>query len=228
MSESTSAELMIIDVCGTLVRDDTTMGLLAHHFTRQPSRPIRRILFKLMTSRFSPIRMGFLLLERVSGRHLFKHFAVRLLKGDKVHALNDSAESYAAILLVGRRIQPVWDMLNSHRNRNGRVILASASLEPIVKCLAVATNADFVASQLAEENGVLTGRYIVDMTGRKDAGIEEKYGICLAGGEFSFISDNVTDRPLMEEARSAFVILHKRSHRSRWSGLNATFLELIP
>jgi len=224
--DATHHDLMVVDVCGTLVRDDTTMGLIAHHLSKDPSKPIRRVVFALTTARLSPFRMGFALLERISGRHLLKHFAVRLLAGDTEESLSLSASSYAAQLLADRRVLAVWDMLNAHQRLSGRVILASASLGFIVKCLADAIGADFVASELESINGVLTGRYMIDLTGCKETAIDAKYGNCLADGEFSMISDNVTDRRLMERAGAAFVVLHKESHRVRWSGFNATYLAL--
>ena len=226
MSAVTHYNLMIVDVCGTLVRDDTTMGLIAHHLSKDPNKPIRRVVFALTASRLSPFRIGFVLLERISGRHLLKHFVVRMLAGDTEEALSLSASSYAALLLADRRVMSVWDRLNAHQRLNGRVILASASLGFIVKNLADAIGADFVASELEAVKGVLTGRYLIDLTGCKEAGIEAKYGNCLSDGGFSMISDNVTDRRLMEKAGSSFVVLHKESHRARWTGFNATFLDL--
>lgn len=219
-------DLMVVDVCGTLVRDDTTIGLIAHHLSKNPNKRIRRVVFALTAARLSPFRMGFALLERISGRHLLKHFVVRLLAGDTTDALSLSASSYAALLLSDRRVKSVWSKLNAHQRLNGRVILASASLGFIVKYLADAIDADFVASELEAVNGVLTGRYLIDLTGCKESGIEAKYGNCLADREFSMISDNVTDRPFMEKAGVAYVVLHKESHRARWSGFNATFLDL--
>jgi hypothetical protein len=40
------------------------------------------------------------------------------------------------------------------------------------------------------------------------------------------ISDNYSDRTLLEKATQAYVVLHRASHRQRWQGLNATFLEV--
>jgi phosphoserine phosphatase len=223
---ATRTNLLVVDVCGTLVRDDTTMGLVAHHLSVTPTKSIHRLIFALITARFSPLRMGFVLLERITQKHLLKHIVMRLLAGDSEDSLKLSAMSYANYLLANRKVLPVWDILNAHMNSNGRVILASASLEPIVECLANSIGADFVASKLEADNGILTGRYIIDLTGRKEAEIEDKYSGSLVDGKFRMISDNITDKCLMERAAESFVVLHKESHRARWNGLNAEILDL--
>lgn len=225
MIGANNRDVIVVDVCGTLVRDDTTMGLIAYHLLKQPNKWVHRLIFAFTTARLSPFRIGFVLLERVTGRHLLKHFVVRLLAGDTLESLNISASSYASEALLNRRVMSVGDILNEYQSRNTRVLLASASLEPIVKSLADIIGADFVASRLEVVNGILTGRYLIDLTGCKDAEIERKYRGCLVDGEFTMISDNITDQELMQRARVAFVVLHKKSHSARWSGTKATFLE---
>lgn len=217
-------DVYVVDVCGTLVRDDTTLGLLRHHFARDGRRRMRYLLYTVITAPRSPVRLCFAVVERLTGRHLLKHFAVCLLAGDKPEALDQSGSEYAALLLAERRVPSVWPLLEAPL-KSGRVVLASASLEPVVASLAAATGARHVASLLEQKNGVLTGRYAVDLTGRKERALTEKYGSAVLAGKMCVISDNFSDRPLLEKATRAYVVLHHPCHRQRWHGLNATFLE---
>ncbi len=211
--------LCIVDVCGTLVRDDTTLGLLEWHFRQ--SRRWRLWGLRLLASRRSPLRLAFVVAERVSGRHLLKHLMVHWLSGDRPEDLSNSANAYAGWLLAQRRIASVQGVIEGHA---GPLLLASSSLEPVVKSLADALGARFVASTLEVQGGRYTGHYSQDLTGRKPQALRSLLGVdafhdCLA------ISDNLTDRVLLQSAGMAYVVLHKPSHRHRWAGLDAEYLD---
>lgn len=225
MTKSVLYDIYVVDVCGTLVRDDTTLGLLRHHFARDGDRSFRYMLFRVMTVRRSPLRLVFAMLEKLTGRHLLKHAVVRLLANDRVEALNQSAAEYTGLLLAQHRVASVWNLLDVPV-QSGRVVLASASLEPVVASLAAALGARHVASALEHRAGVLTGHYVSDLTGRKEQALIEKYGPDVLAGQVCAISDNFSDRPLLEKAAQAYVVLHRESHRQRWHGLNATFLQV--
>lgn len=225
MTSLADIDVYVVDVCGTLVRDDTTLGLLRHHFARTRERRFRNTLFSVMTARHSPVRLAFAVLERLTGRHLLKHAAVKLLAGDRADALAQSGAQYAAVLLKERRVVSVWPLIEQAA-RAGRVVLASASLEPVVACLAAEIGARHVASQLEQQGDVLTGRYAKDLTGQKEQAMRGKYGASVLAGRVCAISDNLSDWALLEKAAQAFVVLHRQSHRRRWQGLDATFLEV--
>lgn len=215
----------VVDVCGTLVLDDTTLGLLRYHFSRDTGGRARRFIFHALTARRSPLRLGVAVIEKLMGRHVLKHSVVRLLAGSTVESLNRSAAEYAELLLKERRVQPVWRVLENSGAR-ADLVLASASLEPIVERLASVMGARHVASALEQRDGVLTGRYANDLTGRKVQALQGKYGASILGGKVIAISDNYTDRNLLEAASSAYVVLHRHAHQARWVGIEATFLKL--
>ena len=225
MKDASLLDVYVVDVCGTLVRDDTTLGLLRHHFARDENRRIRNMLFRAMTARRSPLRLAFAVLETLAGQHLLKHAAVRLLAGDAVVVLKQSAAEYAAQLLAHRRVVSVSLLLDAPVEAR-RVVLASASLEPVVAALASTMGVRHVASGLGQQAGILTGRYVNDLTGRKEQALIEKYGRDVLAGQVCAISDNLSDRPLLKKAAKAYVVLHRESHRQRWKGLEATFLRV--
>lgn len=215
---------VIVDVCGTLVRDDTTIGLLRHHYERNRRHHyVRYAAFMLLTVRVSPFRWLFVLSEKISGRYLLKHILIAMLRGDDVNELYISADEYSSELLENRRVKSVWSRLESIVPRD-QIVLASASLEPVVRLLAEKLGVGYVSSLLDVQQGLLTGRYFEDITGKKAQAISGKYGSQFLSGTFSIFSDNLTDRSLLEKADSAFVVLHRARDRKKWQGINANFL----
>ncbi len=212
----------VVDVCGTLVKDDTTLGLLRCHFARCPERPLRIYILLMLTAVYSPLRLLFMVLEKLTGHHVLKHLLVRMLAGDKETALNESGQAYAQDLLKSRRIGPVWERLAEASP--SQIILASASLEPVVKALAESMGTRFVASSLEVRDGLLTGRYLEDVTGKKEVAIERKYGPVALAEPFAAFSDNLSDRPLLAKAAIACVVLHCNTHRARWMNLPADYV----
>lgn len=211
----------IVDVCGTLVKDDTTIGLLRWHFARH--RRWRLWLLQCLTARMSPARLMVAAAERVTGRHLLKHGLVSLLRGDAVVDVEHSAVQYADWLLTYRRVEQV-SVLLANSDTNAALVLASASLEPVVQALAIRLNAEFVASSLATEGGRHLGRYSSDLTGKKIEALDERLSSDWRRHPYTAISDNLTDRALLEGAQVAYVVLHGSRHRARWAGMRAEYL----
>lgn len=225
MINNSSATLFVTDVCGTLVYDDTTLGLLRVHFAQQPERQWRLPVLRALTAHRSPFRLGVAVIERLTSKHVLKHLLVRMLKDDTVCSLELNAEVYAQWLLENRKVPAVWDVITP-AIKDKHMILASASLQPIVSALAKQLGVRFVASELESNDGVLTGRYKRDLTGLKVRALSDLIGQDLISSFYDAISDNVTDRELLNGARSAYVVLHKASHKERWAGLTATYIRL--
>lgn len=225
MTNNSSATLFITDVCGTLVYDDTTLGLLRVHFSQQPERQWRLPMLRALTAHRSPFRLGVAVIERLTGKHVLKHLLVRMMKGDTVSSLESSAEIYAQWLLDHRKVPAVWNVITPAIN-DKHIILASASLQPIVSALAKQLGVRFVASELESSDGVLTGRYKNDLTGLKIKALSDVIGHDLSSSFYDAISDNITDQELLRGANRAYVVLHKASHKERWVGLTATYIRL--
>lgn len=225
MTNNSNATLFITDVCGTLVYDDTTLGLLRVHFSQQPERQWRLPMLRALTAHRSPFRLGVALIERLTGKHVLKHLLVRMMKDDTVSSLELNAEIYAQWLLDNRKVPSVWNVITPSI-KDKHIILASASLQPIVSALAKQLGVRFVASELESSDGVLTGRYKSDLTGLKLQALTDLIGNDLSSSFYDAISDNITDQELLSGARRAYVVLHKASHKQRWAGLTATYIRL--
>lgn len=218
---------LIADVCGTLVWDDTTLGLLRHHFARQPDRRWRLPLLRLLTVRQSPFRLVVAVIERLSGQHVLKYGLVRLLAGDLECDLRESASDYAKGLLQHRRIPMVWSVVE-HALKERRLVLASASIEPAIQALAELLGVDYVASKLETLEGRLTGRYLLDLTGQKIHALKAVLGPDFLQSNYGAISDNFTDRELLAGADQAYVVLHRKSHLRHWADIDTTILRVQP
>lgn len=227
MNNNSNATLFITDVCGTLVYDDTTLGLLRVHFSQQPERQWRLPMLRALTAHLSPFRLGIAVIERLTGKHVLKHLLIRMMENDTVSSLELNAEVYAQWLLDNRKVPAVWDVITP-AIKDKHIILASASLQPIVSALAKQLGVRFVASELESSNGVLTGRYKRDLTGLKLQALSDLIGHDLSSRFYDAISDNITDQELLSGAKRAYVVLHKASHKERWVGLNATYIRLNP
>lgn len=225
MNNNSNATLFITDVCGTLVYDDTTLGLLRVHFSQQPERQWRLPMLRALTAHLSPFRLGIAVIERLTGKHVLKHLLIRMMENDTVSSLELNAEVYAQWLLDNRKVPAVWDVITP-AIKDKHIILASASLQPIVSALAKQLGVRFVASELESSNGVLTGRYKRDLTGLKLQALSDLIGNDLSSSFYDAISDNITDQELLSGARRAYVILHKASYKERWAGLTATYIRL--
>lgn len=225
MTDDSAATLFITDVCGTLVYDDTTLGLLRVHFSQQPERRWRLPILRALTAHRSPFRLGVAVIERLTGKHVLKQLLVRMMKDDTVSSLESNAEIYAQWLLDNRKVPAVWNVITPAIN-DKHIILASASLQPIVSALAKQLGVRFVASELESSDGVLTGRYKSDLTGSKLQALSNLIGHDLSSSFYDAISDNITDQELLSGAKRAYVVLHKASHKERWAGLTATYIRL--
>jgi phosphoserine phosphatase len=214
----------VADVCGTLFREDTTIGLLRFHLRSSGFKSPKKLFLEMLVSRKSPFFYFFYLAETFLGRPLLKHIVVLLLAGESVDSVAKSARFYSAHLLSNRKIQQVWALLGESFE-SGQVILASASIEPIVAALACQLDSSFVSSQLAIKDGRFTGRYSSDISGRKHTAIAKKYGIGILDQIKWVVTDNYSDYSLFNYACSAFVVVNSESRKLRWMNHDVCFLE---
>lgn len=224
----TGSNFHITDLCGTLVKDDTTLGLLEWHF-RRVNRTLPRLAVQGVRSRKSPIRWAFAIIERISGRHVAKRVLVGLLRGTSVNAIEVSATDYAAWLVRERLNPAVMSLLKSKRCDAGGLcvqVIASASLEPIVAAISRELDLPYVASRLEEEDGRLTGGYASDLTGRKEEALAMKFGEGVLTQLSLVVSDNFSDLSLMLRAEEAYAVVYSERQVGRWPGGRLHILDM--
>lgn len=115
----------------------------------------------------------------------------------------------------------------SEARKHGVVILASASIDPVIDALCRRLQVQGVSSHLASSSDFYTGKLQHDLTGQKVPALLESLGPdVFAGASFAY-TDNLTDLDLLLRCRHRTVVLHKPSHRARWHLEQAQFLELF-
>lgn len=222
------SEVQVADLCGTLVKDDTTLGLLEWHFRRH-NRMLPRILVQGVRSRKNPLRWAFAAAEWASGRHVAKRFLVWLLRGTPVAQLELSADEYAQWLLRERINPAVTTLLTSKRELIGgrcMQVIASASLQPIVAAISNELDMEYVASRLEEDRGRLTGRYAIDLSGRKEDALAIKFGKDVLTKLNLVVSDNYSDLSLMVRAHEAYAVVYSERQRRRWPSGRVHILDM--
>ncbi|WP_290525575.1 hypothetical protein [Alcanivorax sp.] len=212
----------VVDVCGTLFSEDTTVGLVGAHVNRT-GNVIKRISYLLLTVKFSPFYIAFLLLERLCRQHVYKHVLILFLRGAIKHDLELTANSYLDYLLNCKKQEAVWSRLRLSECEI--LVLASASLEPFILALASRLNCLYVASELECDSDRYSGRLSIDITGKKVDRLAEKFRDFNPRNISTVVSDNLTDKGLLSLATNPVVVVNRRKDRVRWKNLEAEYLE---
>lgn len=186
--------LLIVDLCGTIVRENTT-----HEFLRALDRDEGRWRRSALLSR-GGLAFGNLLPALDHRGRL-----VASLRGIERGELQRQASVYAHDAL--RRAARV-NLLERIR-ANPDVVLASASIDVVVAAFASALNIPrWVATQLQyDASGRCTGTIQLDATGRKRVLVERLLGQALCG--HAVVTDNLEDEDLRPGA-ATFQLLNVR------------------
>jgi phosphoserine phosphatase len=214
--DDSSKVLCIFDVCGTLFNEDTTFGFIRYYLSNKPKLRIFQLVV-LLIIRNSLIIKGFSFIEFIAGRHILKNFVVRSLKGEKIEDVQNSSFAYAAELLKNKRIDPVFRIYETLSD-SYRIILASASIEPVISALSKKLNHPFVASCLEVSNHSYTGKILNDITGRKHIAIYEKFGPLIFKPDYEIVTDNPSDRVLVANSRRSVIVLRTKAQLKKWKG----------
>jgi phosphoserine phosphatase len=186
---------LVVDLCGTIVLENTTHSFLKVLQLRGASRFLRSLLLS---------RLGLAVGERVAPA-LHRRGLMACLRGMPLVVLKDEACRYAKTALAqnGRK-----EVILRVAEQPAECLLASASLDVIVEAFAACLSIPlWVASTLEiGADGNCTGHLHRDLTGRKLAAISILLGE--APGTFHLITDNPEDTDLMDAAISFEFLYH--------------------
>lgn len=213
----------LFDVCGTLFRDDTTLGFTS--FVARKSL-LRRAWLWAVSSRTSPLRWTLALGERATGRPWIRDLAILALGGYSRAKIDHLAKDYIGFLLA-KRVETKPFALFQRALAESQVILASASLEPVVRALGENFSIPYVASELDWTFDRCDGRLKKDLSGQKDKAILRKFGPASIGEGCHCVSDNFSDRSLLEKCEKRTIVLRRASHRDFWKNLPAEYIEVF-
>ncbi|MEM7364090.1 MAG: HAD-IB family phosphatase [Pseudomonadota bacterium] len=168
---------LLVDVCDTLFRSNTTFDFMAWHDRDDPTTT------QLLRSR----------------HHIWHRLHYRLTGEDRIRTrvIARLADADAAILQEqGRqfvqtieKINETWKLIRTYQNDGYRVVLLSSSLDCVVRAVAEQLDADWHASELGFRDGRCTGVLVRDLLHDKHSVITDHY----ATDNTVMLTDNRTD-----------------------------------
>jgi HAD superfamily hydrolase (TIGR01490 family) len=211
----------VFDVCDTLFSTNTTMDFLRFFASRAGHSRVSRALNR-WTDRSSPAFYAGALAYRLLHWDLARARVIAALRGCSREAIEAAARDYVRQCLPSQSVEPVHERLRSHLARGDRVILASSSLDMVVKPVAQGLGVDScVASELEFRDGISTGRLTRDLTGRKPQAIAD---MLQSSDAVHVYTDNRSDLKLLAIADHRTVILPRGTRHSRWAGENCEYI----
>lgn len=190
--------VFIVDLCGTLVFDNTT-----HAFLRSLDvKPLRSLMRSVALGRMGAI------LNKLAGRDVARKLAIWSLEGLERTYLKEAADAYTTKALKDRIRPEIISIVQGFQSRGEQVFLATASLEPIAVAMVRELNLDgYVSSKLAfDSKSLCRGVLESDSTGKKLVLLEAKYP-WLQMADWTVATDNREDIDLKERANLVYQIV---------------------
>lgn len=182
---------VVVDLCGTLILENTTHGL----FGTLPFSPHITLRNRIWRSRFGH------LVNRIAARDVARAELVRALRGWSREALEEYARTYVHDALETKISPLVRAGLVDARQDGALIYLATASLEPLAMAIVKAFSLDgYVASTLEFDDAArCTGRFECDITGIKWSKLRERFP-AIQDAEITVYTDNPEDMDLKDVA----------------------------
>jgi phosphoserine phosphatase len=202
-------EIILLDICGTLYRSNTTFDFLKYFFRN------KRFPFLLILTFWSkPARLINKIVYNIIRCDIARTFLVGLLSGYSKEEISKKAAVFVNEVLETKQQYDVIDNVRKLQNKqNARLIIVSSTLDCIAAAVSNAFGIkEYYASELEYVDSICTGKIkndLLDCKAQKllERGIAPPFGMT--------ISDNFTDIELMQ--RSAFsYIVSMCKHRRRW------------
>lgn len=167
-------KILLVDICGTLYKENTTFVLLESMFPNELEFR-KKILVKIINK----------LLLIIIGFDLVKYISIRKLKGFSKNELEIIAKK-----LIDTEFSlndNVLNFIECKKQQDFEIIFLSATIDPIASMIASKYDAKFISSTLDYENEICTGKI------RKDILLSKEREVNFADGMYFMITDNRTD-----------------------------------
>jgi len=183
--------VVVVDLCGTLVRENTTRGFMAHLQRKRLSSWLTRIGLSRITGRVG----------RIVRSDLSRSLLIRSLRGISREILYHEAENYVEELMRHNLNSHVLQIIRERTSQGALLCLATASLDPIAA--SVARHFQFhrvISSKLEYVNKVSTGKLELDVRGNKWNNLRQQFLEIDHADEIIAITDNPEDQDLRVHA----------------------------
>lgn len=183
--------VIVLDLCNTLVSENTTRGFLAHLRRKRLSSWLVDAGLSRTAGRLS----------RLIAFDVSRALLIRGLRGISREVLYHEAQEYVRGLIPEYLNSRVVQTIREREKPGTRLCLATASLDPIAE--AVAQHFDFfciVSSKLQFRDGICTGRLEYDARGKKWESLRRHFAGIDEILEVVAITDNPEDVDLRNHA----------------------------
>jgi len=194
---------ILVDICGTLYKSNTTFDFLSFYLKSKPYKVFRiisrsifwRILNKLLFSKFHI--------------DLTRIIAVSFLRGSTINELKKAMEDFYMESLTHLKINSVLEVLEYYKTAGTQIILVSATLDFIAEKIASSLDIkQWYATELVYKNDVCVGRISRDLLNMKLPYLQTQN----VNPPFSTVlTDNFTDLDLVIEAKHAIIVTNNRN-----------------
>ena len=189
--------LVVIDICGTLYKSNTTFDFLYWKFRDNWKYELFYMFYHLLCWRIVNK-----LIWKITDCDITRVIAVRFLKGISERELHEDANRFYDEFLIQRRNIEVFDLLERLRLENkSHLILLSATMDFIAKCVSRKTGIELrSATELGYDKGLCIGKISKDVLGKKYKYINHLETIDMC------ITDDVSDLTLVKLSEETVII----------------------
>lgn len=195
--------MYFFDVCGTLFKVNTTFSFIKYFHMK------RKNYFRLFLV---------ILFLSIVGKILNKYFKISIrsiliytLKNESLEKLEEIANIFVTDILDNEKIDQIFNIFNENIHlKNKNVILISASIDPVINALGRRYKVKTISSQIEYDNGVSTGKLLIDIRGNKNLLMKN-----FTTQESVFYTDNIDDLNCSNIVNKIFFIVkNKKKIRS--------------
>lgn len=212
--EAKKDKLYVFDVCGTLYHSNTAYDFLHYYFKRK--NRTKYLICRVVLS--YPSKALITLLDKLGVRVQIRSFLISLLSGEPVDEVGAYSGAFVDVFLAHKKNPKTHEILAQALHQHQKVILASASLDPVIRFVAIKTKvSDYYSALLGQtEKGTYSGKLELDIKGDKLAHLQEVMD--LDQFDVIVVTDNLDDISLVNSAQKA-IIVSKGRNLDKWKRL---------
>jgi len=187
----------VFDLCGTLIRENTTKGFLLYLFR---GKFLHRALIVIICS----IVMA--KLSHILGKDLSRLLLIRFLKGRNKLYLYSQSRLYVQWALNNKINEYVIKAVNEAKRNGCKLVLASSTIDSVAHAVGELLEFDYVVcSKLLYKKEVCAGRFELDITGRKWHFLNQ----LLKNDEIIVYTDNPEDIDMIVNSHKTYFLGNK-------------------
>lgn len=212
--------VVLIDICGTLFNSNTTFDFLDCYIHNSSYRRFRRVMKSPLWRYFNSA------VYRIFSLDMSRRIALSHLAGYSRHQLDDMAEAFYRDYLLPRKIQPVWQLMESYGNAGTEIVLVSGTIDPVARAVARHIGVErYVSSKLRyDTSDICKGRLADDVLRTKHRKLADMH---IVPPYEHVVTDNPKDVQLVQDARQTTIVVHGGIKRWRFLTRNLKNVSFI-